>query len=77
MLRFIKKIFITAMTFVDSVACVLMSNQEYKVRPIMVTINNNEHSFYPYNVLVNKISDSCNDVNNRTLNNVLPILLKT
>ena len=52
------------MTFVDFIACVLMSNQEYKVRPIMATINNNEHLFYPYSVLVNKISGSCNDVNN-------------
>ena len=64
MLRFIKEIFITAMTFVDSVASVLMSNQEYKVRPIMATINNNEHLFYLYSVLVNKINGSCNDVNN-------------
>ena len=33
--------------------CVSMNNQECKVRPV-----------YPYSVLVNKYSGSCNDINN-------------
>ena len=30
--------------------CVLMSNQEYKVRPAIVNINSNEPLFYRYSV---------------------------
>ena len=42
-------------------------NVEYKVRPVIININSNEPVFYPYNVLVNKCSDSCKYTNNRML----------
>ena len=41
-----------------------MSDQECKVRPAIMNIINNEPLFYPYSVLVNKCSGSCNDINN-------------
>ena len=34
--------------------CVLMNNQECKVRPTIIIINNNESLFYPYSIAVNK-----------------------
>ena len=72
MFGFIKKIFIAAMTFVgfgalvssNLLKCISMTNQECKVRPAIVNINNNKPLFYSYSVLVNESSGSCNGVNN-------------
>ena len=66
MFRFIKKMFITAMTFVGCGALQYdsMSNQECKVRPAIMNINSNEPLFYPYSIAVNKCSGSCDDINN-------------
>ena len=54
MFGFIKKSFITAMTFFSPnvlntipLKCVSMSNQECKLRPVIMDINSNEPSFYP------------------------------
>ena len=58
---FIQKVFVVAMTFfscnvlnVNSLKCVSMNNQESKSRAKIKDINNNEHSFYPYSIKVNK-----------------------
>lgn len=72
MLGFIKRMFIATMTFVASNAlislnplkCVSRSNQECKVRPAMMNVNSNKPLFYPYFVLVNKCSGTCNNINN-------------
>ena len=40
-----------------------MNNQECKTRSETININSNETSFYPYSVLVNKSSGSCNNTN--------------
>ena len=47
----------------NALKCVSMSNQECKIRPAIININSNEPSFYPYSILVNKCSGSCNDIN--------------
>ena len=44
--------------------CVSMSNQECMIRATVVDINNNEPLFYPYSVILNKCSGSCNTINN-------------
>ena len=43
MLRFIKKVFVVAMPFFscNTLKCVLMTNQECKVRPQIININSN------------------------------------
>ena len=41
-----------------------MNNQGCKISPEVININSNELSFYPYSILANKCSGSCNDVNN-------------
>ena len=65
MFGFIKKFFFTAMAFVscNALKCVSMSNQECKIRPAIINIGSNEPSFYPYSILLNKCSGSCNDIN--------------
>ena len=60
MLKFIKKVFFAAVTFlipnelnVNSLECISMNNQECKPRPKMIDINNNEPVFCPYSIKVN------------------------
>ena len=74
MFRFVKRVFIATMTFAEMskmlkcvsnlLKCASMSNQECKVRLAVVNINSKESLFYPYSVLINKCSGSCNDINN-------------
>ena len=52
MFGFIKKVFITAMTFfsfsvlsVNSLECVSMNNQQCKSRPKVINVNSNEPGF--------------------------------
>ena len=40
-----------------------MNNQECKIRTKIVDINNNEPTFYPYSIKINKCSGSCNSIN--------------
>ena len=47
----------------NALNCVSINNQEFKTTPEMISINSNEPSFYPYSVLVNNWSDSCNNIN--------------
>ena len=44
--------------------CILMNNQECKIRAEIINFNNNEPLFYVYSIKVNKCSGSCNNVNN-------------
>ena len=62
---FIKKIFITAMTFYscNAMRCVSMKNQECNVRPVIMNIDSDDPSFYPYNIQINKCNGSCNTIN--------------
>ena len=64
------KVFVVATPFfnctvlnINPLKCVLMNNQEYKIRPQIININGNEPSFYPYSVKINKCSGSCNNTN--------------
>ena len=54
MLRFIKKNFFTAINFfsnntlnVNSLECVSVNNQEYKIRSEIINVNTNDLSFIP------------------------------
>ena len=71
MFRFMKQIFVLAIIFfgynlssVNSLECVSMNNQEYKVRLEIVNVNSNESIFYPFSIRTSKCSGSCNSINN-------------
>ena len=70
MLGFVKQIFVLAMFFgcnfssVNPLECVLINNQECKVRPKIVNVNSNEPIFYPFSIRTSKCSASCNNINN-------------
>ena len=54
-----------------------MSHQKCKVRPAIMNTNNNEPSFYPYSILVNKCRGSCKDINNPYVKLCVPDVAKT
>ena len=60
MSRFIKKVFVAAMTFFrcNALKCVSMNDQECKVSTRIINMNSNE----PYSVKISKCSDSCNTI---------------
>ena len=68
MLRFIKQIFISAMMFfsslscVNSLDCILMKNQKWKVKPEIIEISD-DPIFFPFSIKINKCSGNCNNIN--------------
>ena len=70
MFGFIKKVFVAAMTFisfnlpnVNSLKCVSMNNQEFKIRPEIINLNTNKPLFFAYSIKINKCKGSCNTIN--------------
>ena len=70
MLRFVKQILISGMMFfncnssnVNLLECVLMKNQECKIRPEIININSDAPTCYSYSIKTNKCSGSCNNIN--------------
>ena len=60
MFGFIKKCFLIVMTFFgcNALKCVLISNQECKIRPEIIIVNSNDFLFYPYSIEVSRSSAS-------------------
>ena len=54
-----------------------MSNQECKIRPEVININNNEPLFYLYSILVRKYSGSCNNINDPYAKLCVPDVVKS
>ena len=79
MFRYIKKVFVAAMSFFscNALECVSMNNQECKVRPKIININSNEPSFYPYNVEGSTCSGSYNDINDLYAKLCVPDVVKS
>ena len=58
------------------VKCDLMSNQEFKVRPVIMNINSDEPPFYPYSIQRNKCIGSCNNINDPYAKLCVPDVIK-
>ena len=58
--------------------CVSVSNQECMPRPKILDVNESvgEALFYPYNVLVNKCSGSCNTLDDPMVRLCVPNIIK-
>ena len=81
MWRFLKKAFAMMTTFfnlsyVNSLECISMNNQECKTRPETINVNNNEPVFYPYSIRVNKCSGSCSNINDPYPKLCVPDIIK-
>ena len=78
---FAKKAFALITTFfnlsyVNSLECISMNNQECKARPKIIDVNNNEPVFYPYNIKVNKSSGSCSNIHDPYAKLCVPDIIK-
>ena len=78
---FVKKVFVLGLTVLSSsitgaLNCVLMNNQEYKVRPKIVDISSNNLIFYPFIVKVNRCSGNCNSINDPYARICVPDIVK-
>ena len=83
MLRSVKQIFNWAMMFfscnvlnVNSLECISMSNQEFKVRPEIINNNSDEPSIYPCIVKTSKCSGRCNNINDPYGKMCIPDIVK-
>ena len=48
---------------VNPLKCVLINNEECKIRPQLINVNSNKPLFYPYSVGKNKCIGICNNIN--------------
>ena len=64
---FAKKAFVLGLTILSNMTnaldCALMKNEEYKVSTEIISINSNNHIFYPFSVKINGCSGNCNNTN--------------
>ena len=65
---FIKKVLVLGLTVLSSsitgaLNCVLINNQECKVRPEIVDVSSNNPIFYPFSAKINRCSGNCNGIN--------------
>ena len=56
--------------------CVYMSNQECRVRPVIINTNSKKPLFYPEGIIVNKYSGCCNDIINLYVKLCIPVVVK-
>ena len=61
---------------VDPLTCVSMNNQEFKVRPEIISINSNEALFYLYSVKISKSSGSFSNINDPCVKWCVPDAVK-
>ena len=59
-----------------SLSCISMSNQAYKVRPEIISVNSNEPVFYPFSIKTSKCSGSFNDINDPYAKICVPDVVK-
>ena len=83
MFEFLKQTFISSMMFfscnlpsVNSLKCVSMYNQEYKVRPQIINVNGDGTAFFLFSIKTSKCCGSCNNINNPCAKLCVPDVVK-
>ena len=61
---------------VNSLKCISMNNQEFKVRSQIVNVNSEEPVFFPFSIKISKCSGSCNNINDPCAKLCIPDVLK-
>ena len=80
--RFAKKVFFIGLTIlsnftnINSLNCISIKNQEFKIRPQVVNINRNNSIFYPFSIKINKCIGNCNNINNPYAKICIPDVIK-
>ena len=55
--------FLSTLTSVNLLSCISVNNQECRVRPQIVNLNNDEPVFFPFSIRTSKCSSSCHNIN--------------
>ena len=82
MFGFIEQCFFTGLallstlTSVNILSCILMNNQECKVRPQIVNVNVDDPVFFPFSIKTSKCSGSFNNINNPCAKLCVPDVVK-
>ena len=64
------------LSYIKSLECISMNNQECKARPKIIDVNNNGPVFYPYSIKINKCSGSCSNINDPYAKLCVPDIIK-
>ena len=73
---YIRSLFLSSLVSTTSLSCILMKNQEYKVRPEIINVNSNSPTFYPFSIKINKCSGNCNNIDNPYAKICVPDFIK-
>ena len=68
--------FLSTLTSVNLLSCISMNNQECKVRPQIVNVNEDDPVFFPFGVKASKCSGSCNNIKNSLTKLCVPDVVK-
>ena len=60
---FVGSTILSTFTSVNSLSCISINNQEYKVRPEIVNVDSDEPVFYLFSIKTSKCSGNCNNIN--------------
>ena len=67
---------LSSFTSVNSLSCISMNNQEWKVRPKIVNVNSDGPVFFPFSIKTSKCSGSCNNINDSYAKICVPDVVK-
>ena len=60
---YVGSLFISSLLMTTSLNCILMKNEEFKVRPEIININSNDPIFQPFSIKINWCNGNCNNIN--------------
>ena len=73
---FTRLVFLSTLTSINLLSCISMNNQECKVRPQIVNVNEDDPVFFPFGVKASKCSGSCNNIKNSLTKLCVPDVVK-
>ena len=73
---FSNDVFWQCLLSVNPLECVLMNNQECKVRPEIVNVDNSNPMLHPFIIKTSKCSGSCNNINDPYAKMCVPDVIK-
>ena len=68
--------FLSTLTNVNLLSCILINNQECKVRPEIVNVNRKEPVFFPFSIKTSKCSGTCNNISDPYAKLCVPDVVK-
>ena len=58
-------VLLSTLTSINLLSCILINNEECKVRPQIVDTDGDDSAFFPFSIKISKCSGSCDNINNQ------------